>query len=81
MELTFQKSSASDSTGGDNQEMQQNGLLQLTECRFECVLECKARAIPFAVFLIIGANTAEYLDVSEAATVFDGFPQLAMKRF
>ena len=61
--------------------MQQYCLLQLTERRFERVLDCEARAIIFAVFLLIGANAAENLDVSETATVLDGFSQLAVKRF
>ena len=61
--------------------MQPYCLLQLTERRFECVLECKTRVFPFAILLIIAADAAENLDVSKAAAVLDGFAHLAVERF
>ena len=60
--------------------MQSYCLLQLTERRFESVLDREARALPFAIFLIIAVDAAENLDVRETAAALDGFSQLAVKR-
>ena len=38
--------------------MQPTGLLQLTERRFERVLDREARALPLAIFLMIVADAA-----------------------
>ena len=81
MAFTFHKSSASDSKSGDNQKMQQDSQLQLTERRFYRVLERETRAIIRAIrILIIAANAAENLHVRETAAVAQGFAHLAVKR-
>ena len=79
--LRFQKLSASDSIRDQSFGMQQNVSLQLTERRFERVLECKVRAKIRALLGIIVADAAEKRNVSETAPVLHRRPHFAVEGF